>query len=383
MKTAVLGYGVVGRGVWEMLCAAPGLEPGPVLVRPGKERESFMLSSMEAILADESVEAVAEVMGGVDAPYRCVRQAILAGRHVVSSNKALIAAHGPELAALAAERGVALLFSAACGGAIPFLHNLSLAAQSDRIESLGGILNGTTNFMLDAMQSGGGDYEDALREAQRLGYAEADPTADVSGLDSLRKIVLACAAAWGLLPDRGLVWEGIQSLRREDLRHIRAKGLVCRLLGQGGKMANGRIYAFVQPALLPETAPEAAVKSNFNLARYRGANCGELLLMGQGAGRYPTASAVLRDLNDIQAGRRSMIPADTKRTEADNESVLRRYYLRLPGAFARLFPLEEQEREGELVRAMSAPLPVAEMQRRAESIRAMGEEIFFAAMEEG
>ncbi len=163
MKTAILGYGVVGVGVYEMLKNARGLEPGPVLVRPGKEREPFMTSSLDEILSDPSVGAVVEVMGGVEPAFPYVSAALRSGRHVVSSNKALIAARGPELAKLAAENGAALLFSAACGGAIPFLHNLSLAVQSDRIESLGGLLNGTTNFILDAMQSRGADYAEALR----------------------------------------------------------------------------------------------------------------------------------------------------------------------------------------------------------------------------
>ena len=174
MKVAVLGFGTVGVGVYEMLKNAPGLEAGPVLVRPGKEDADFKVSSMEAILADPSVGAVAEVMGGIEPANTYVSMALRAGRHVVTSNKALVAAHGIELAQLAREKGVSFLFSAACGGGVPFLHNLAIAAQSDRILALGGILNGTTNFMLDAMQSEGKDYGDVLRQAQALGYAEAD-----------------------------------------------------------------------------------------------------------------------------------------------------------------------------------------------------------------
>ena len=152
MKVSVLGYGTVGVGVCSMLEAAPGLELRYVLVRPGKADKPFKVTSIEEICADPETDAVAEVMGGLEPAYSYVSAALRAGKHVVTSNKALVAAHGPELASLAAEKGVGFLFSAACGGAVPFLHNLALAAESDRILSIGGILNGTTNFMLDAMQ---------------------------------------------------------------------------------------------------------------------------------------------------------------------------------------------------------------------------------------
>ena len=197
MKVAILGFGTVGVGVYEMLEKCAGLEPGPVLVRAGKEDQPYKVSSMEKIVSDPEVGAVAEVMGGIEPANSYVKMALAAGKHVVTSNKALVAAHGIELAQLARENGVSFLFSAACGGGVPFLHNLAIAAQSDKILSLGGILNGTTNFMLDAMQSEGKDYGDVLRQAQALGYAEADPTADVSGLtDTQLNVVLSVIDAF-------------------------------------------------------------------------------------------------------------------------------------------------------------------------------------------
>ena len=186
MKVAVLGYGTVGVGVYEMLCAAEGLEAGPVLVRAGKENEPFKVSNMAVITGDPSIGAVAEVMGGVEPAFSYAMAAIRAGKHFVTSNKALVAAKGVELNRAARENGVSFLFSAACGGGVPFLHNLARAAETDEIISVGGILNGTTNYMLDQMQSKGMDYTEALKQAQELGYAEADPTADVTGLDAER-----------------------------------------------------------------------------------------------------------------------------------------------------------------------------------------------------
>ena len=382
MKVAVLGYGTVGVGVCDMLREAQGLELGPVLVRPGKDDEAFKVTSIEQIVNDPSVSAVAEVMGGLEPAFTYVSAALKAGKHIVTSNKALVAAHGPELAALAAESGVAFLFSAACGGAVPFLHNLALAAESDRILSVGGILNGTTNFMLDSMQRRGMDYADALAEAQKLGYAEADPTADVSGLDALRKIMLACAVAFDQLPDDGFCLEGIESVTAADVKHFQSRGLVCRLLVRGGMSESGKLYAFVQPALVSANAPEASVLLNFNMAKYEGENAGAILLMGQGAGRYPTASAVLRDLSDILHGRRVMMSADCPRVCADNSVWLARYYVRLPEGFASALPFAQSESDGAVVRGITEPIPVSQMHAVAAEIRKAGDKLFFAALED-
>ena len=381
MKVSVLGYGTVGVGVCEMLEKAEGLELRYVLVRPGKADKPFKVTSIEEICADPETDVVAEVMGGVEPACSYVSAALRAGKHVVTSNKALVAARGLELAKLAAEKGVGFLFSAACGGAVPFLHNLALAAESDAILSIGGILNGTTNFMLDAMQSSGMDYADALKQAQALGYAEADPTADVSGLDALRKIMLGCAVAYDRLPCEGFSLEGIEAVTAEDVRHFRAKGLVLRLLVSGGLDANGALYAFVQPCLLPASSPEASVLKNFNMAKYRGQNAGDIILIGQGAGRYPTASAVVRDVSDIAHGRREMMKPGCERVCADNSGVCKRYYVRLDTAAADALPFAEKEADGALVRGVTEPIPVTEMHAKAKALRESGAAVFFAAME--
>lgn len=381
MKVSVLGYGTVGVGVCSMLEKAEGLELAKVLVRPGKADKPFKVTSIEEICADESVEAVVEVMGGVEPAFSYACAALRAGKHFVTSNKALVAAHGDELARLAKEKGVGFLFSAACGGAVPFLHNLALAVESDRILSIGGILNGTTNFMLDAMQRRGMDYADALREAQSLGYAEADPTADVSGLDALRKIMLGCAVAYDQLPDEGFCREGIESVTAADVKHFQKKGLVLRLLVSGGLDERGRLFAFVQPCLLPSTAAEASVLQNFNMAKYRGENAGDIILIGQGAGRYPTASAVVRDLSDLLHGRREMMRSSCVRVAADNSAVKCRYYVRLNAADLGDLALAEREEDGALVRGVTQSMSVSAMHAFASALRQKGGSIFFAAME--
>lgn len=378
MKAAVLGYGTVGKGVYDMLCASSLLEAGPVLVRPGKVDAPFKTDSIDVICADESIDAVAEVMGGTSAAYEYAKKVLAAGKHFVTSNKALVAAKGVELNALARENGAAFLFSAACGGAVPFLHNLELARENDEIESLGGILNGTTNYMLDRMQTGGLDYAEALKEAQALGYAEADPTADVTGLDALRKIMLGCAVAYDRLPREGLLNEGIDSLKASDVRDFQERGLTCRLLAKGGKNADGSVYAYVQPVLFGGSATECAVKKNFNMAKYIGKNSGLIVLMGQGAGRYPTASAVVRDLECAFVGQREMMKAACREVSANNKAASCRYYVRLPGECAPQLEYESMEEKDGCAVLLTNPMSVSAMFDFAKSLRAEGKEIFFA-----
>ena len=380
MKVAVLGFGTVGVGVYEMLGQAKGMEQGPVLVRPGKVNAPFKVSSIEEITGDPSVDAVAEVMGGVEPAFSYACAAMKAGKHFVTSNKALVAAKGVELNALARRMGVAFLFSAACGGAVPFLHNLSIACETDKVKSLGGILNGTTNYMLDAMQRLGLDYADVLADAQRLGYAEADPTADVSGLDALRKIMLACAVAYDKLPNQGLLNEGIESITAADVVHFQARGYTCRLLAQGCALPDGNVSAYVEPVLLPAGAPECAVLKNYNMAKYDGVNSGPIVFMGQGAGRYPTASAVLRDLSCIAAGKKYMFTADCAYAAADNSGSVHSYYVRLPAELAGELPQESAELDGDDVRMLTAPISVKQMHETAKRLRESGAKVFFAAM---
>lgn len=378
MKAAVLGYGTVGKGVYDMLCASSLLEAGPVLVRPGKVDAPFKTDSIDVICADESIDAVAEVMGGTSAAYEYAKKVLAAGKHFVTSNKALVAAKGVELNALARENGAAFLFSAACGGAVPFLHNLELARENDEIESLGGILNGTTNYMLDRMQTEGLDYAEALKEAQALGYAEADPTADVTGLDALRKIMLGCAVAYDRLPREGLLNEGIDSLKASDVRDFQERGLTCRLLAKGGKNADDSVYAYVQPVLFGGSATECAVKKNFNMAKYIGKNSGLIVLMGQGAGRYPTASAVVRDLECAFVGQREMMKTACREVSANNKAASCRYYVRLPGECAPQLEYESMEEKDGGAVLLTKPMSVSAMFDFAKSLRAEGKEIFFA-----
>lgn len=381
MKAAVLGYGTVGAGVYKMLCAASGMEAGPVLMRAGKAVEPFQVEDPERILADPTVDAVVETLGGLEPAFSYAVRTLETGKHFITANKALVAEHGLELSALARESGAAFLFSAACGGGVPFLHNLALSAQTDRIESVSGILNGTTNYMLDAMQRRGLSYADALSEAQALGYAEADPTADVSGLDALRKIQLACAAAFGILPRSGMLCEGMEHFTAADAADAQSRGLVCRLIARGSR-AGESVSAHVEPVLFPRSAPESSVLENNNLACYTGERCGSIVLMGQGAGRFPTASAVLRDLAAAQQGVRTMLPASCRAAEANCRGAVRSYYIRTGPFAAWRLPLRSVLTQGDIFRAVTEPMSAEKMHLLAQNIRKDGTSLFFAALEE-
>ena len=381
MKTAVLGYGTVGQGVYRMLCSARGLEPGPVLVREGKKKEPFQVTSLEEILADADVKAVVEVMGGVKPAFTYASRVLESGRHFVTANKALVAARGLELSEIARRTGAGFLFSAACGGGVPLLHNISLAVESDSLRSVSGILNGTTNYMLHAMQTRGWDYARALAEAQALGYAEADPTADVSGLDAARKITLACAVAWSRLPDRGIECEGIESFSAGDVADLQSRSLTCRLIA-AGKPAGRTVSAYVEPTVFSPGAPECSVADHYNMARYEGANSGPLVFIGQGAGRFPTALAVLRDLSCIVQGQRAMLSADCAAVEADNSREQHPYYVRCAAEAAQALPVKALLANGPTVRLLTEAISVHAMHTLAQKIRKDGGEIFFAGMKE-
>lgn len=379
MKAAVLGFGTVGVGVYEMLGNAEGLEQGTVLVRQGKNDTAFKRTSIEEIVSDPEIGAAAEVMGGIEPAFSYACAVLKAGKHFVTSNKALVAEKGLELSKLAYENNAGFLFSAACGGAVPLLHNLSVARQSDKILSVSGILNGTTNYILDSMQSLGLDYSTALADARRLGYAEADPTADVSGMDALRKIMLACAVAYDMLPTEGLLNEGIENISAEDVKHFMSRGYTCRLMVKGGR-TDKSVYAYVEPVLFREDAPECSVKQNFNMACYEGQNSGKISIMGQGAGRYPTASAVLRDLNGISEGRKYMLRENCRAVKAENQKLTQLYYVRLPKSMASFVPAESIEVEKDTARLITKPLSVRDMHNMAAIIRENGGNIFFAAI---
>ncbi len=310
IKYAILGFGTVGGGLAEVmadqkekLAAAAGqsMELGYILVRrdyPDSPWRDKLVRDFAVIESDPDVAVVAEVIGGVGAAYEYSRRAILAGKSVVSSNKELVAVHGAELAALAKEHGVSYLFEGSVGGGIPLLRPLCRCLAANRIDEVYGILNGTTNYILTAMDTQGQTFADALKKAQELGYAEADPTADVEGIDACRKTaILADLSFGGNLDVTAIPTRGITSVTPADLELAHALGYTVKLLGRAARAEDG-CFAFVEPHLIPQDHILASVNGVMNACAIRGSAVGEVVLCGPGAGAHPTASAVAADIAD-------------------------------------------------------------------------------------
>lgn len=329
MKIALLGYGVVGGGVWELLKNDSRLSVKSVLVRRSRpELGTAAVSDFQEILNDPEIEIVAEVMGGLHPAFEYVSAALKAGKHVVTANKALIAAYYNELTALAKESGVALRCTAAVGGGIPWLTNLERVCRLDQVETVSGILNGTTNYILDCMTRQGRDFAEVLKEAQELGYAEADPTADIDGWDIRRKLVISTNIAFGVsVKEEDIPMAGIRGISAADIAAFQENGLVCRMIASSEPAAGG-VSAVVEPMLLDASAPEAAVPLNYNRISLTAAKLGPVSFFGQGAGRFPTGSNVVQDCIDIYEGCRCFYSDKAEPTAVANEQVLRSYYLR-------------------------------------------------------
>lgn len=327
MIIGLLGMGTVGSGVFEI---AEGLEDvcvKRVLKRRG--HADYMTEKIEDIVGDPEIELVAEAMGGLHPTYEYAVAALENGKHFVTANKLLVSVYGAELTALARKKGKAFLFGSACGGGIAFLANLQLARSIDRLTALGGILNGTTNFILDAMQRFHMDYASALAQAQALGYAERDPSSDVDGLDSMRKLVLACAVGFDAYVDpEAIPVFGISSVLPCDIAYAQENALALRLC-VFARRDGDRLSAYVEPTLVPANSPESAIIENINYAWYEGAQCGLMSYTGQGAGKYPTASNLLRDVCSVAAGQRYMTRERCAAHTIDNQNEKHRYYVRM------------------------------------------------------
>lgn len=312
MNVAVMGYGTVGSGVVEVLTknhdsivkrsTQSELEVKYILdLRdfPGDPNEDKMIKDFNIILNDDDVKVVVETMGGLHPAYEFVSSCLKAGKSVVTSNKELVAAKGCELLSFAAENNVNFLFEASVGGGIPIIRPISQCLAANEIDEIAGILNGTTNFILTMMIEKNMSFEDALKLAQDNGYAEKDPTADVEGHDACRKICILASLCFGkhVYPD-SVYTEGITKITLDDVAYVNAYGGVIKLLGRAKRMENGKIFAVVTPAIVMQGSQLASVNDVFNAILVRGDATGDVVFYGKGAGKLPTASAVVADVID-------------------------------------------------------------------------------------
>ena len=311
VNVAILGFGVVGSGVAEVLATnGPHIDQKvDDLIRlkyildvrdfPDSPFADKVVHDFSVIENDPEVSIVVETIGGARAALDFTRRALRAGKSVVTSNKELVAEHGCELLKLAAEQGVSYLFEASVGGGIPILRPLNQCLAANEIEEITGILNGTTNYILTRMIRGGLSFDAALKEAQANGYAEQDPTADIEGHDACRKICILASLAFGRhIYPRQVPAEGITGVTLSDVAWAEACGKKLKLLGRAIRQADGRVCAYVSPHLVDVENPLAGVEDVFNAIAVKGNAIGDVMFYGRGAGKLPTASAVVADVID-------------------------------------------------------------------------------------
>ena len=300
MNIALLGCGVVGGGVLEIAEKRADMSVRYVLVRRDKpELGEKAVKDINVILNDPEVDTVVEVMGGLSPAYEYVRAALRAGKNVVTANKHLVAHYYKELVELAEEHGAAFRCTPAVGGGIPWLVNLERVKRLDSVRSFCGIMNGTTNFILTKMIREQMNFEDALKLAQQLGYAERNPSADVEGLDACRKICILASLAFGthVYPD-SVYTEGITKITLQDVDFADVWGGVIKLIGSVKKLENGQVHIMVCPMFVHRGSQLASVDDVFNGIMVRGDATGDVVFYGKGAGKLPTASAVVADVID-------------------------------------------------------------------------------------
>ncbi len=308
IKVAILGYGTVGSGVYEVIMnnrnssdEAKQMEVKYILdLRefPGLPHSHLFTKNYQDIANDPEVSVVAEVMGGLHPAYEFTKQALEAGKHVVTSNKELVAEHGAELLQIAREKNVNYMFEASVGGGIPIIRPLTSCLAANDIYEILGILNGTTNYILTQMITEGESFEQALAKAQEKGYAERNPDADILGYDACRKIAILASLACHKNVDCNLIHtEGITHIALEDVEFASRMGYVIKLLGYFKKLENG-IVVRVSPMMIPKEHPLAGVENVFNGIFVKGGAVGDLMFYGRGAGKLPTASAVVADMID-------------------------------------------------------------------------------------
>lgn len=304
MKIAVLGYGTVGKGVDRIISErVSGVEVSRILELPDRLTDPRMTSDYAEILEDDDIEVVVECMGGLEPAHTFILDALAKGKSVVTSNKAVVAAYFDEFVRQANATEASLLIEASVGGGIPWIASIEKVRRIDEVTSFSGIMNGTTNFIVDAMVKEDADFDQVLAEAQALGYAERDPSADVDGVDVRNKTIITVGVAFDTACEKDIPTTGIRTLTKGDLDALRALGRGVKLLGRGVQREGGYAAA-VEPVAVPIESLEANVPSNFNLISLDATTVGPLKFYGQGAGMLPTGNAMVQDVLDFAAGRR-------------------------------------------------------------------------------
>ena len=344
---AILGFGTVGSGVYEVIKENNALlkqKTGEdIAVKkildirefPGSEWESLVVHDIKEIIEDNDIDVVVETMGGTSPAFEFVRDALLSGKHVTTSNKALVAAHGTELLKIAREKNVNFFFEASVGGGIPIIRTITESYAGEHFKEITGILNGTTNYILTKMDVEGEDFEKALSTAQELGYAERNPEADVEGYDTCRKIAILASLATGKEVNfEEIHTEGITKIDTTDFEYAKHMKLSIKLFGDS-KFEDGKVFAFVAPVMVERDHPLYMVNDVFNGIMVEGNMLGKSMLYGSGAGKLPTASAVVADIVAITKNKDKNVATfgwgDEKQKVADMNETSHKYFVRFKG----------------------------------------------------
>ena len=379
MKIALLGCGVVGGGVLEIAQKRSDMSVKYVLVRRDKpELGDKAVKDINVILNDKEVDTVVEVMGGLSPAFEYVAAAMRAGKNVVTANKHLVAHYYKELVSLADEMNVAFRCTPAVGGGIPWLVNLERVKRLDEVQSFCGIMNGTTNFILDAMHTNGADFSEVLAKAQKLGYAEADPSADIDGLDIQRKAVISANVAFdACLSESDVPVFGIRSILSCDIAAAESRERICKMLAFGEKSASGAVSCYVEPCFVPSGELEAAVSTNRNVISFVTELTGKESFYGQGAGRYPTAYNAVADCADIINGVKEFYTSLVRNVPVDNNAASHRYYVRFSGSDEFLASVESEKCGNGII---TMPVPVAKMHAWASKAKEADPGVFIAGL---
>ncbi len=376
MVIGIMGFGTIGVGVYEMAKSRADMEVRRVLdIREVGIPE--LTHRAEDLFEDPAIDTVVEVMGGLHPAYEFVKAALEAGKNVVTANKYLVATYYDELIALAKAKGVAFRCTAAVGGGIGWLTALERVRRLEPVKAVEGIMNGTTNYILSNMTDQGLAFDTVLSEAQALGYAEADPSADIDGLDVKHKLILSANISFDVSLDMSAVPAfGIRHITDADVKNFKARGYTCKLLG-AAKQENGKVAAYVQPTLFAESSLTASVPTNFNLITYDTEWTGKMSFYGQGAGRYPTAANVVQDCIDILGGVQAFYAKAAEKAVLSNEIASYRYYLRTTSPKAEAVKAEDWNGA-----VLTKPMTVAEMTALMGEITAEDASAFMAAVRE-
>ncbi len=379
MNIAIIGYGVVGGGVHALLKDGNlGIHVKRVLdIRKIDSLSKLLTDNIGDIIYDPDITCIVECMGGTHPALSYVAAALRAGKHVVTSNKEMVSHSMAPLMEGAALHGAHLRFSASVGGGVPWIHNLIRQKRADTILSVSGVVNGTTNYILDAMGHGL-DFESALLDAQKMGYAEVDASADLSGADAQRKCSISAALAFDTIVENDdIPTLGIQGIAPEDIAAFRARGLTVKLMMHAARVEDG-ISAFVEPTLLTQDIPAAHVPTNHNCISLCGEQAGLLSFFGQGAGRFPTAENIVQDLLDIASGaparQRSVTPMPVR-----NDAQTHSYYIRT----ARPDLIEVEQRASWEGACITVPLSVPQLHGIVARVKERDPMAFFAGLPEG